>query len=82
MAPMVATVAEAADFAAKVRERGLKPGVMIEIPSAAILAHQLLEVVDFLSIGTNDLTQYTMAADRMATDLSHLTDPGSRPCCT
>ncbi|KAJ1684089.1 hypothetical protein LUZ63_020658 [Rhynchospora breviuscula] len=75
MAPMVATVAEAVDFAAKVRERGLKPGVMIEIPSAAILAHQLLEVVDFLSIGTNDLTQYTMAADRMATDLTHLTDP-------
>ena len=75
MAPMVATVAEAADFAEKVRARGLKPGVMVEIPSAAILAHQMLEVVDFLSIGTNDLTQYAMAADRMATDLAHLTDP-------
>ncbi|PVG82700.1 phosphoenolpyruvate--protein phosphotransferase [Nocardioides gansuensis] len=75
MAPMVATVAEAADFAGKVRARGLKPGVMVEIPSAALLAHQMLEVVDFLSIGTNDLTQYTMAADRMATDLAHLTDP-------
>lgn len=75
MAPMVATVAEAADFAALVRERGLKPGVMVEIPSAALLAHQMLEVVDFLSIGTNDLTQYTMAADRMASDLAHLTDP-------
>ena len=75
MAPMVATVAEASEFADHVRARGLKAGVMVEIPSAALLAHRFLEVVDFLSIGTNDLTQYAMAADRMATDLAHLTDP-------
>ena len=75
MAPMVATVAEARGFADLVRAHGLKAGAMVEIPSAALLAHQLLAVVDFLSIGTNDLTQYTMAADRMTTDLAHLTDP-------
>ncbi|GAB4008208.1 phosphoenolpyruvate--protein phosphotransferase [Nocardioides ultimimeridianus] len=75
MAPMVATVAEARAFAGAVRERGLRAGVMVEVPSAALLADRILAEVDFLSIGTNDLTQYAMAADRMSTALAELTDP-------
>jgi phosphotransferase system enzyme I (PtsI) len=75
MAPMIATANEAEDFAAQVRSHGLTPGVMIEIPAAALLADRILDHVDFLSIGTNDLAQYTMAADRMSADLAALTDP-------
>lgn len=75
MAPMVATEDEAEWFGAKVRARGLVPGVMIEVPSAALLAERILRHVDFVSIGTNDLSQYAFAADRMAASLSHLTDP-------
>jgi phosphotransferase system enzyme I (PtsI) len=75
MAPMVATVPEAAGFAAEVRARGLVPGVMIEVPSAALHAERLLAHVDFLSIGTNDLSQYALAADRLSADLAELTDP-------
>jgi phosphotransferase system enzyme I (PtsI) len=48
---------------------------MVEIPAAALRAAELLEHADFLSIGTNDLAQYTMAADRMAGDLADLLDP-------
>lgn len=75
MAPMIATPDEARRFAALARERNLHPGVMIEVPAAALLAERILEHVEFLSIGTNDLTQYTMAADRMSSDLATLTDP-------
>ena len=48
---------------------------MIEVPAAALLADKVLEHVDFLSIGTNDLAQYAMAADRMSAELAALTDP-------
>ncbi|MEJ9079149.1 putative PEP-binding protein [Gordonia malaquae] len=75
MAPMIATVDEAREFAGQVRGRGMVPGVMIEVPSAAILADKILAEVDFVSVGTNDLTQYTMAADRMSPELASLTDP-------
>ena len=75
MAPMIATAAEAKSFADQARSHGLTPGVMIEVPAAALLADKILQHVDFLSIGTNDLAQYTMAADRMSADLAVLTDP-------
>ncbi len=75
MAPMIATPDEARRFAGLARERNLYPGVMIEVPAAALLADRILEHVEFLSIGTNDLAQYTMAADRMSSDLAALTDP-------
>ena len=75
MAPMVATIDEARSFANACRERQLSPGIMVEVPSVALLADAFLAEVDFMSIGTNDLTQYTMAADRMAPTLATLTDP-------
>ncbi|WCD92712.1 phosphoenolpyruvate--protein phosphotransferase [Microbacterium sp. nov. GSS16] len=76
MAPMVATVDEARDFAARARGFGLeRVGVMIETPSAALLAAELFEVVDFVSLGTNDLAQYTLAADRLLGELGDLNDP-------
>jgi phosphotransferase system enzyme I (PtsI) len=76
MAPMVATVAEATEFAASCREAGLPTaGVMVEVPAAALRAPALLRIVDFLSIGTNDLSQYTFAADRQCGELADLLDP-------
>jgi phosphotransferase system enzyme I (PtsI) len=76
MAPMVSTAAEAAAFADAVGAAGLPTaGVMIEVPAAALHADRLLAAVDFLSIGTNDLGQYAMAADRQSGDLAELLDP-------
>ncbi len=74
MAPMIDTPAEAAEFATRARAHGIaKVGVMIETPAAALLADKVLAEVDFASLGTNDLTQYVMAADRLDSRLSDLT---------
>jgi phosphotransferase system enzyme I (PtsI) len=76
MAPMVATVEEAAWFAEQVRAAGIRrAGVMIEIPAAALAAEEILHAVDFVSLGTNDLAQYTFAADRQLGAVAALNDP-------
>ena len=76
MAPMVVSADEARWFAQRARAHGLKNvGVMIETPAAALMAQEILEEVDFASIGTNDLAQYVMAADRMHGELGALQDP-------
>lgn len=85
--PMVATAEEVRraremldDARAELEREGravpesLSLGVMIETPASAVAARSLAEVADFFSIGTNDLTQYTMAADREHGDLAELAD--------
>jgi phosphocarrier protein FPr len=87
MVPMVATLEEIQktrtlldEARDQIRQSGgngdapLPLGTMIETPAAALTAHVLAEELDFFSIGTNDLTQYTMAADREHGDLAALTD--------
>ena len=75
MAPMVSTAEEAAAFAEAARAHELPAGVMIEVPAAALRARDLVAVTDFVSIGTNDLSQYTFAADRVLGELGDLLDP-------
>ncbi|RAX14971.1 phosphoenolpyruvate--protein phosphotransferase [Pseudarthrobacter sp. AG30] len=76
MAPMISTAEEAARFASMCADAGIKtPGVMVEVPSAALTAEAILREVGFASLGTNDLTQYAMAADRQLGPLANLNTP-------
>lgn len=76
MAPMVATVEEADYFVTLAKEYGIKTaGVMVEVPSSAVQAKRILQIADFASIGTNDLTQYTLAADRLLGSVASYQDP-------
>jgi len=76
MAPMVSDSEESEYFVNLGRELGLTTvGVMAEVPSLALVADHVFDSADFVSIGTNDLTQYTMAADRMLGSVASFQDP-------
>ncbi|WP_284978797.1 phosphoenolpyruvate--protein phosphotransferase [Arthrobacter sp. fls2-241-R2A-200] len=76
MAPMISTAAEAGRFASLCAAAGIQtPGVMVEVPSAALTSAAVLREVEFASLGTNDLTQYAMAADRQLGPLAELNTP-------
>jgi phosphotransferase system enzyme I (PtsI) len=76
MAPMVADVYEARWFKEACKKAGLKAkiGTMVEIPAAALRSEHLGQVAEFFSIGSNDLTQYTFAADRQIGAVARLQD--------
>jgi len=76
MAPMVSTPAEARYFRDLAHELGIAvAGVMVEVPSCAILADHVALNADFMSVGTNDLTQYTLAADRLLGTVAGFQNP-------
>lgn len=82
MAPMISTPGEARWFAELAREilgDEIGVGVMIEVPSAVFSIEEIARYVDFVSIGTNDLTQYLFAADRLESGVAHLQDPFAPP---